>query len=89
MTKSEICRKVTDLGKLGQRTLVYSVTCDINQSERDYGVSISIAENGEEMAIRCITTRVEQALGLVDLLASNFVTPVCLEDVVLDWIADN
>ena len=93
MEKIEICKKVTELGKEGQRTLVYFLTADtvvcdgISQKGKiDFGVGITIAESGEEVFVRGITTVEEEIKRLGDLLASNFVTPVTLKDIVEDWL---
>ena len=79
----ETARKITDLGKAGQRTLVYYIL----KEKGSYGVGISIEESGEESVVRDVTVSEERALRLSDLLATNYVTPVSLRDVVYDWLS--
>ena len=93
MKKIEICKKVTELGKEGQRTLVYFLTADDAECEigrkgekTDFGVGISIEESGEEVFVRRITPAESEIKRLCDLLASNFVTPIALGDVIYDWL---
>ena len=89
--KIEICRKVTDLGKERQRTLVYYLTAEIDADTYEspveiFGVGICKLETGEEKIFRDVTSVRSRAEELVDLLATNFVTPVSLEDVICDWL---
>jgi len=80
----EMCRKVTDLGRFGRRTLVYSLIREAGEAE--YGVGIAVAESGERAEIHGVTPDRARAERLVDLLATYYVTPVALEDVVRDWL---
>lgn len=90
MIKKEICRKITDLGKYGRRTLVYCMTVDNAESDtpcEEYGIAVRVFESGEECEIRKITTDVNVAEKMLDVFATNYVTPVSLKYVVEDWIA--
>ncbi len=82
MQKIEMCRKITGLGQAGQCTLVYSVIED----SPDFGISIQITEIEEEETVLNITRNETEIKELCDMLASNFVTPIALRDVVYDWI---
>lgn len=88
----EICKKVIFLGKENQRTLCYYVTTgEIQHPDKEgaiktYGVGISIEEKEEFASVNSITTKKETAYKLIDILASNFVTPVSLYDVIYDWL---
>lgn len=87
----EICRKVTDLGKERQRTLVYFLTAEMDTVTYDspveiFGVGICKLETGEKKIFRNVTSLRSRAEELVDILATNFVTPVSLEDVICDWL---
>lgn len=92
MKKEEICRKIIDLGKDSQRTIVYYLVIseddftELEKPVKSYGVAIEVKERNELTAVSKITTRTEKANRLLDLLASNFVTPVSLYDVVYDWL---
>ena len=89
MIKTEICRKLISFDCDYNVTLVYCLVTDDIKGEREafqYGVSIEIPEKNEEEIIRNITPRKEKAMWLLDLLASNFVTPVTLKDVVYDCL---
>ena len=93
MRKLEVCRKVLNYGSDAQRTLVYYILVDILGEEEDgselenYGVSILIDEISEEASIRAITMSQVKISRLADLLASNLVTPVSLEEVICDWLS--
>ena len=87
MERLGICRKITDLGRYGQRTLDYFVTAEGEvDGYPSYGVGIAVCENGEETMVRGITTKEDEARSLADILATNYVTPVSLGDVVYDWL---
>ena len=89
MIKTEACKKVLDLGGERQCTLTYYlVSSDKNDDidMRQYGVGISIPERNDEELVGNITPDREKAMQLIDLVASNFVTPVTLRDVVYDWL---
>lgn len=94
MNIGEICRKVTDLGEAGQRTLIYYITSErvkfpeIDGEVVDYGVKVSISESEEESTISGITTVREKIEELIDMLATGYVTPVILGDIVYDWLAE-
>ena len=66
----------------------YLVSSDKNDDidMRQYGVGISIPERNDEELVGNITPDREKAMQLIDLVASNFVTPVTLRDVVYDWL---
>ena len=85
----EICTKVLRLGRNGQRTLTYYITLDDDYRHVpsiQYGVGIRMDETGEETCFRAITPDRSSADRLLDLLASNFVTPMSLCDAVYDWL---
>lgn len=89
MIKSEICRKISMLGGEKQRTLVYYLIADLLPRRlflAQYGVGVSVLESRDEVDVRCITPNRSRAVQLADLLASNYVTPVALGDVVYDWL---
>lgn len=90
MDKTVICEKVLMLGEREQCTLTYYLISDECGEEeaalRQYGVGIAIPERSEEELICDITPNSEKAMRLLDLLASNFVTPVALRDVLYDWL---
>ena len=87
----EICRKITDLGRDTRRTLIYMITAEKYSGENqnvplEFGVGIKILETQESSFVNCITPNMEKITQLADLLASNFVTPISLKDVVYDWL---
>lgn len=89
MDNIEICRKITDLGRSGMRTLVYSLTRDGAENVgagTQYGVRIEIAETGESAECRGITPEQTRAEYMLDLLASGCATPVTLYDIVYDML---
>jgi hypothetical protein len=91
MRRQELCKKVTDLGRAGQRTLSYFITIDGGRGEGDkayldYGVGVMIEESGEEALCRCLTVNDDEIKKLADLIATNYVTPVSLGDVIEDWL---
>jgi len=92
MKMEEVCRKIINLGRADQRTLIYSLVAseeyieDMEIPVKCYGAAIRIDERDESTVIGGITANKDKALRLIDLLASNFVTPVALYDVVYDWI---
>ena len=84
-----ICKKVLMLGERDQCTLTYyliSDECGKEECDKQYGVGIAIPERNEEEQICTITPSREKAMQLISLLASNFVTPVALRDVLYDWL---
>ena len=85
MTKTEMCRKVTGLNG-GQRTLVYYLIDDGGDRAR-YGVSVLLEESGEKKEIRRLSNDRERIEKLVDLLATDFVTPGALDDVVYRFLS--
>ena len=90
MDKTVICEKILLLGEGERCTLTYYLIADACGEEagapRQYGVGIAIPERSEEEQIGNITPNREKAMRLIDLLASNFVTPVALRDVLYDWL---
>ena len=89
MEKREICRKITDLGKYGKRTLSYSITVDgpcEDVSCAEFGICVKVLESGEESEVRRLTPNKEEAERLRDLAATNFVTPVSLSYIAQDWL---
>ena len=91
MKMTEICRKITDFGNDRKRTLIYLITddkCSVPEYAHctEYGVGIQILETQESAYIHNITCDIRQATELVDLLATGFVTPVSLRDIVDDWL---
>ena len=85
MKDTEYCRKTADLGRYGRRTLVYSL---ILNEQGGFGVSIAIPEFGETETVTDITSDKEKMLSLLDVLATNFVTPVSLRDILEDWLGN-
>lgn len=85
MTKTEICRKITGLNG-GQRTLVYFITDDKGKTAR-YGVAIRLEESGEQKEVRHLSNDIERIEKLVDILATDFVSPNRLDDVVYKLLA--
>jgi len=89
MEKREICRKITDLGKYGKRTLSYSITMDGPSEDAPYaefGICVKVLESGEESEARRLTPNKDEAEKLLDLAATNFVTPVSLPYIAQDWL---
>ena len=90
MKKTVICEKVLTLGGGEKCTLTYYLVAENCREDNAvftrYGVGISIPEKNEDEFIRDLTAKEERAMRLLDLLASNFVTPVGLHDVLCDWI---
>lgn len=87
MILTQMCSKITDLGRHGQRTLKYYLTTDTSEDGCvSYGAGIEIDESGENTFVRCITANRNEACSLIDTLATNFVTPVSLGDIVYDWL---
>jgi hypothetical protein len=90
--KMEVCRKVSNFRSGEKRTIVYFVTIDdltdtsSGTQIENYGVGVSVCENGEEVFIRRITFSRAGILSLIELLAANLVTPVTASDVVYDWL---
>ena len=91
MEKYEVCRKIRTISALGRRTFVYSIVVGEEEIEGEnvecYGIAVRICESGDETVISGMTTKHSEALFLIDRLASNFVSPVLLADVVSDWIS--
>lgn len=85
MTKTEMCRKVTGLNG-GQRTLVYSLIDEEVETAR-YGVSILFEESADEKEIRRLSNDRERIEKLIDLLATDFITPGSLDDVVYKFLS--
>ena len=89
MEKTEICRKIIRLENGESRTLVYSLVTqrrDVFCTADRYGADIEIAETGEEAAVNDISTDRDSALRLIDILATGYVTPVSLRDLVYDYL---
>lgn len=89
MIRTEICKKVTELGRYGRRTLSYSLIEDGPDEEipiTEYGVGVRVEESGEEFLARRFTADREEAFAALDLFATNFVTPISLQYVVEDYI---
>ena len=88
MKKIEMCRKVMDFGKEGQRTLVYYLI----KSERKgkirtvYGIGVRMQETGEEAVYIDVSSDYKTVCRLLDLAASGYVTPITLGDVIYDNI---
>ena len=91
MNKDEICRKIIKLGRYGTRTLIYYVvTSFITEgalARKAFGVGIEIAESGEAEYYEDLFTDRAWAVRLLDLLASNCVTPMTLKDIIIDFIS--
>lgn len=85
MVKTEICRKVTGLGD-GKRTLVYYVI-DEGEGIARFGVSVMVEESRKEAEIRRLSNDEERVKKLIDLLATDFITPNSLESVAYRWFA--
>ena len=83
MTDKSFLRKRTCTWDGKTMTLEYSLTCD---KITDYGVSVRIAESGEERTLRHISTDIHKAEKLLDAITENCVTPICLYEVVSDWL---
>jgi len=83
MKETEYCRKTVNLGRYGRRTLVYSL---LSNERGGFGVSIAIPEFGETEIVEDIVPDRGTVLSLLDMLATNFVTPVSLRDVLEDWL---
>ena len=88
MKTEEICRKYVDFGKEEMKTLIYCLVEDstVYEEKTAYGVSVEIPEKGESVCISDLTTYKEEAEHLLDLLATGFVTPVAVKDIVEDWL---
>ena len=86
----EICRKVVNLGKYGERTLVYTVISKYSEEfcRVLYGISIKVLEDGDEIVIRDITSLKDDVDRIISKLAAGFVTPVTALDVVYDLISE-
>lgn len=86
MTKTEMCRKITGLnGK--RRTLIYYLT-DEGEVTARYGVAIQLMESDEEKEIRRLSNDIERIEKLIDILATDFITPNLLPDVVYKSLAE-
>lgn len=88
MEKNELCRKIITFENGERRTLIYSVvvTEDETVPKRRFGAGIEIPETGESRTVSDISSDREKVLGLIDVLATGFVTPVSLGDVVYDFL---
>ena len=92
MEKTEICRKVLHLRQNDQMTLVYSLVSELGSDEYAgvdvccYGIEIFCPERNEVANVRNITVSLPKISMMIDKIASGFVTPVTLTDVVLDLI---
>jgi hypothetical protein len=95
MRKTEICRKMITLEDGRELTLVYSMTIDeltdimTGQEYENYGVCVCLFESGETETIRSVTFSARGIQALLDLLATNLVTPATVGDVVYDWLSAN
>lgn len=85
MTKTELCRKITGLDG-GLRTLVYYLI-DEGEGLARYGVSLVLLESREEREVRRLSNDKERIEKLLDILATNFITPNSLNDVVYKFLA--
>lgn len=92
MEKTEICRKVLHLRQNDQMTLVYSLISELGSDDSAgidvccYGIEILCPERNESANVRNITVSLPKISAMLDKIASGFVTPVTLRDVVLDLI---
>lgn len=89
MEKNELCRKIIDLGSGERRTLIYSLITENGSPLTDeplYGVSIVLKETDEQSLAVGISTDREKVLHLIDMLATGYVTPMSLQDIVYDYI---
>ncbi|MBE6949254.1 MAG: hypothetical protein E7456_05350 [Ruminococcaceae bacterium] len=85
MEKTEVCRKVTGTNG-GWRTLVYYLVDEGNDRGR-YGVSVVHLETDEKSEARRLSNDRERIEKLIDLLATDCITPNSLEDVVYKFLA--
>ena len=89
MRETEFCRKVLNLGTAGRMTLVYFLLAEETELAapgEEYGVEIYVPETGERQLVRAVTPSRREAEALLDRIATGFVTPVTLRDVVYDWL---
>lgn len=85
MVKTEICRKITGLDD-SRRTLVYFLV-DEGEGIARYGVSVLLEESRKETEIRRLSNDEERVNKLIDLLATDYITPNSLESVAYRWFA--
>lgn len=86
MIEEEICRKIVNLGKPEMMTVVYSLTVEERSEYSGFGVSVRIPERNDYACVRDITTYRGEAERLIDIMATGFVTPVSVMDIVEDWL---
>lgn len=79
MLQKEICRKIFNLGRARQRTLVYLILkqtpAEAHYSACLYGVGIRICETGEEAYISSLSTSRREAYRIIDILATANASP--------------
>ena len=83
MKETELCRKCAVFENGGRRTISYCLLSECGES-RGYGVRIRIAETGERASAADLTQSMPEAEELIDLLATELVTPTTLGDVIED-----
>ena len=87
--KSELCRKIIGFDNGERMTLVYSLVTERGELLEDkerFGASIALEETGEESVVGDISTDREKVLKLIDIMATGYVTPISLCDVVYDHL---
>lgn len=86
MKKIEMCRKVVDFGRKDQRTLVYYLIKPERETKpiTTYGIGVKIEETGEESMFIDVSPDHRFVCSLLDRIASGYVTPVTLGDVIYD-----
>lgn len=91
MRQMEISRKKICLNG-EEETLVYFITInELSDSASGilleiYGIGVTICKSGETQIIPNITFSKSEVFALLDLMASNLVTPVAVSDIVNDWL---
>lgn len=79
MLREEICRKIFDLGRERQRTLVYLILkqtpAEAHGSPCSYGIEIKVCETGEQARVTDLSTSRAEVYHIIDLLATSGAAP--------------
>lgn len=85
MKETEICRKHVVLENSAARTVYYCLLSECGENS-GYGVRIRIAETGERGDAENLSQNAAEAEKLLDLMATGFVLPSTMADIVEDWL---
>lgn len=89
MEKKIMKQKSTTVKALGAPIVYTLFLASDRQGNRTYGAAIQNCATGETELVDHITSNPMTAEQLFDALVGGVVTPVCLKEVVEDFIAEN